>query len=130
MKNIIKKLAVVVGSVLLVTLILTGVFSDRQVLGSAPAGLPATVATSSIAAVTTNATTVFATSSCAARIITTSASPIMITFSDNHGSVPTGSFGHLQSASTTVAYDSGQYGCGAVKVFSFVAGTISVSESR
>lgn len=97
---------------------------------SAPSGLPSTIATSSNPTVTTTPSLVFATSSCAARIITTVASPIMITFSDNQGKVPSGIFGHLQPASTTVVYDSGQYGCGAVRIYSFVSSAITVSESR
>lgn len=97
---------------------------------SAPSGIPATVATTSPALVNTSASTVFATSTCASRTISTVASPIMITFSDVQGSVPTGTFGHLQAASTTVAYDSGLYGCGALKVYSFVSSTITVMESR
>ncbi len=98
---------------------------------SAPTGLPATIATSSnltLAAVTS--LSVFATSTCAARIVTTSGSAVMMTFSDRVGDVPTGSFGHLQPASTTVAYDSGQYGCGLVRILSFGAQFITVSESR
>lgn len=97
---------------------------------SAPSGLPATVATSSIASVSSTATTIFATSTCASRIITTVANPIMLTFSDYSGQTPTGSFGHLQAASTTVTYDSGQYGCGAVKAYSFGTASITVTETR
>lgn len=92
--------------------------------------LPATVATTSNPTVNTTASLVFATSTCGARIISTTASPIMITFSDNQGSVPTGTFGMLQAASTTVNYDNGQYGCAAVRVYSFVSGPITVMESR
>lgn len=97
---------------------------------SSPPGLPATIATTSPMAVTTTPSLVMATSSCSARIITTTASPIMIGFSDIQGFLPSGTQGHLQAASSTVAYDSGQYGCGAVRVYSFVAGQITISESR
>ena len=54
----------------------------------------------------------------------------MLTFSDNQGKVPSGVYGHLQAASTTVAYDGGQYGCGAVRIYSFTSQAITVSESR
>lgn len=104
--------------------------SPSHVFGSAPSGLPATVATTSNPAVSNTGITLFATSSCSARVITTYASPVMLTFSDYAGQTPTGTFGHLQAASTTVAYDSGQYGCGLVKVFSFAAQSITVTETR
>lgn len=104
--------------------------SVSKVNAMAPSGLPASIATTSPAAVSTTASTIFATSTCAARIISTTASPVMLTFSENQSVVPTALFGVLQAASTTVAYDSGQYGCGAVQVYAFVAGNITVSESR
>jgi hypothetical protein len=88
------------------------------------------VATTSNPTVTTTAAVVFATSTCASRIITTSAAPVMMTFSDYAGQTPTGSFGHLQAASTTVAYDAGVYGCGLVKVFSQGTQVITVTETR
>lgn len=97
---------------------------------SAPSGLPATIASSSSYSLTTTASTLFATSSCSARIVTTQASPIMLTFSDYSNQTPTAMYGHLQAASTTVAYDSGLYGCGLVKVYSFTTATTTVSESR
>lgn len=102
-----------------------------QVYASAPAGLPARIATSSspVLAATT-ATVIIATSSCSARMITTKASPILLTFSDLAGLAPTATYGHLQAASTTVVYDSGQYGCGLVKAYAMVADTITVSESN
>lgn len=104
--------------------------SPYPVSASAPSGLQASIATTSNPTVTSTAVLVFATSSCAARTISTSASPIMITFSDNQGKVPTGSFGTLQAASTTVTYDSGQFGCGAVKIYSFTSQVITVAEAR
>lgn len=92
--------------------------------------LPAAIATTSNPTVTTTAGTLFATSTCVSRIVTTSASAVMLTFSDYAGQTPTGSFGHLQPASTTVVYDSGQFGCGRVQVYSFATQLITVSESR
>jgi hypothetical protein len=44
--------------------------------------------------------------------------------------VPTALIGHLQAASTTVSYDSGIYGCNAVRIYSFASSIITVSESR
>jgi hypothetical protein len=97
---------------------------------SAPAGLKTTIATTSPAAVTGTASMLFATSTCDARIITTAGSSIMLTFSDYAGQTPSATFGHIQATSTTVVYDSGQYGCGAVKAFSFANQLLTVSESR
>lgn len=97
---------------------------------SAPSGLPATMATTSQTTLGTTALSLFATSSCAARIISTTGQAIMLTFSDYAGQTPTGSFGVIQSASTTVEYDSGQYGCGLVKGISFASQLITLVETR
>lgn len=97
---------------------------------SAPSGLIATMATTSSPIVTSTQSLVIATSTCTARVISTTASPIMITFTDVQGKVPSATFGFLQPASSTVAYDGGLYGCGAVRVYSFVSGTITVADSR
>ncbi len=122
-------LLVLATAIIMLAFVLT---APRFAGASAPPGLQADVlnATSSNPAVTTTGALIIATSSCSARIITTTASPIMLTFSDNQGKIPTAFYGHLQPASTTVAYDSGIYGCGAVKAYSFVAQNISVTETR
>lgn len=66
---------------------------------------------------------------CASRTISTVAQPIMISFSSDI--TPTGTVGHLQLASTTVAYEAGLYGCGAVTAYGQTASTtITVSEFR
>lgn len=119
----------------LFTLALAGIlvfaYSDRTAHATDATTNPANVATSSNPTVTTTAGTVFATSTaCTSRVISTSAQPIMITFSDNQGKIPTGSFGHLQAASTTVAYDAGLYGCGRLQVYSFATQLITVTELR
>lgn len=130
MQKIINKLSVITILALAIVLVfVTG--RTNNVSASAPSGLAASVATSSQATVGTTAISLFATStSCAARVITTYASPVMLTFSDYAGQTPTGLFGHLQAASTTVAYDSGVYGCGLVKAYSFTSQTITVTETR
>ncbi len=117
-------------AIILAMMALTAVLLSQKVGASAPSGLPATVATTSANAVSTTATSLFATSTCSARIITTRAQPVMLTFSDYAGQTPTGSFGHLQPASTTVAYDSGQYGCGLVKAYAYGVDTITITETR
>ena len=72
---------------------------------------------------------------CKARVITTSGlSAIMISFDDipaagNVGSTTvSGTVGHWQAASTTVAYDSGIYGCGTWNVWAYATSTLTVSE--
>lgn len=131
--NFTKSLYLAIG--VIVALMIANVLmqSAKEAHAAAPSGLMSSVATSSNPTVTTTPSLVFATttgSGCAARIITTGASPIMITFSDNQGKVPSGTYGHLQAASTTSAYDGGLYGCQAVRIYSFVSGTISVTETR
>lgn len=112
------------------TILAIMILSSRNVSASAPSGLVATVATSTSLAVSTTASTLIATSTCTARIITSRAQPLMLTFSDYNGATPTAMFGHLQPASTTVAYDSGIYGCGLVKAYAYGADTITVTETR
>ena len=112
-----------VVALILVIMYMLGASYSRTLAG-APTGLPASVATTSLMVVgPLSANTLIATSSCAARIITTYANPIMLTMTDRIGQTPTGSFGILQLASTTVVYDSGQYGCGLVKAYGFTAST-------
>lgn len=125
---------IIVAALILAVIYLYGASASR-VGASAPPGNIAFMATTSMQAVNTTASLLFATSSCSARIVSTVASPVMLTFYDASSTsiglnVPSGVFGHLQAASTTVVYDSGQYGCGTMRAFSFVASTITVSESR
>jgi hypothetical protein len=126
MSHVLSRIALYVAGAVLLSV----VYLSSTANASAPSGLPATVATTSNPTVTATPGRNFATSTCATRIITTSASPIMITFSDFQGDVPTGSFGHLQAASTTVAYDSGQYGCNAVRIYSFTSQSVTLTETR
>lgn len=91
---------------------------------------PATVATTSNPTIGTSGVVLFATSTCIGRVVTTVASPIMLTFSDYAGQTPTALFGHLQAASTTVYYDASQYGCGLFKAYGFASSAITVTEYR
>lgn len=88
--------------------------------GSAPSGLQATVASTTAETVlAASAVTIAATSSCSSRVVSTGAQAIVMTFSDYAGQSPTlAGFGFYQPASTTVAYDSGLYGCGLMKAIS------------
>ena len=104
-----------------------------RVGASAPSGLPATVATSSIQSVSSTALVVAATTTaCSARIVsTTVAGGVMIGFAElPYGLVPSATQGHWQAASTTVAYDSGLYGCGAMRIYSGSPQAITVTETR
>lgn len=115
--------------------------SAREVKGSAPQGMMTLVASSTKKATvgSTSPVTLFSRNDgCNSRVITTYAAPIMLTFAtstDLDQTVePTGQFGHLQGASTTVIYDSGIYGCGVWQAYGFEvnsatpSSTISVSE--
>lgn len=98
---------------------------------SSPAGFPADVGTSTIAFVSTTPIIAFPTSTnCAARIISTASSSIKITFSDRMALYPSDARGHWQSASTTVVYDSGQFGCDTVRVYSYTAQPVTILETR
>lgn len=112
---------------LIVAIALYWQVTAQPVKASVFPGQIATMATTSNPTITsTVGPTIAATSSCAARIITTVGSPIMLTFNDR---VPTALFGHLQAASTTVSYDGGIYGCGSVRAYSFTSAAITISET-
>ena len=121
----------IIGALFVTALLFAFVLSSKPANASAPNGLPATMASTSAQTVgTTPSTPVFATSTgCAARIIGTASSSIMVTFTDKFGDVPNAANGLWQGASTTVAYDSGLYGCGAVKIYSFTSQQIRAAES-
>ncbi len=130
--SLVDYVSILVGLISL-TLLAFSFHDAPRVDASAPPGLPSTIATSStITLNTTSAFNIAATSTCAARIVTTNSQPIMLKFADNSGITLSTISGHLQLASTTVAYDSGQYGCGLMT--GMVAGVgstnITVSESR
>jgi hypothetical protein len=108
---------------------------------SAPSGLSATVATTSLQDVgpnlyssTTPRVIVIANHpQCAARIITTGANPILLGFNAtfNGTTTPSGTSGVYQAASTTVAYDSGIYGCGQITAYGYTATTaITITETH
>lgn len=109
-------------------------------LGQAPSGLPSAAATSTSRLVGLAAVELFPEAlNCATTIIGTKSEPIMISFSgvfDQVGNIGvassslSGSIGFVQAASTTVAYDSGLYGCGAVFVISGTANTSIIEAER
>jgi hypothetical protein len=109
------------------------VYNAGNVRASAPTGLSTTQQTqeNKTVGIQEITTLVATTTNCTNRVITTAGQPIMLTFSDMVGAVPTATFGHLQSASTTVIYDGGQFGCGKIKAYGYIASTtITVSNYR
>ena len=124
------------GAVILFTIALF--LETRPTYASAPSGLNATVATTSPLTIgPTDAlnvslfgATTTTNNGCAARIITTTATPIMLEFTISASTTASGTVGHLQGASTTVAYDGGQYGCGLWTAYAFATTTITVTETK
>lgn len=113
--------------------------TPNQVLGGAPMGAKTIVASSTKKTAQVGPQeikTIFsAASDCISRIITTLGDgAIMLTFAtstDLDETVkPTGTFGHLQAASTTAAYDSGLYGCDVWQVYGFTSTTLTISEFK
>ena len=104
--------------------------SSSVKVGQAPSGVVAEMATSSTVAVGPQQNkTVFAEKSfCAGRVVSTAGQSIMLSF--NSGVTPANLVGHYQAASSTVAYDSGIYGCGDVVVYGPASSTITIAESR
>lgn len=110
--------------------------SAAQVFAGAPSGVmtTATVATTTAVGPQQNVR-LFSATNCNSRIISTVASPIMLTFFDpSNGDLSSttlsGTKGVLQPASTTVAYDSGQYGCGVWYAYAFSSTTITTVSTR
>lgn len=67
---------------------------------------------------------------CHSRIVTTRGSAIVISFDDvtGYGSTTMAlTDGHIQASSTTVAYDSGTYGCGRMTALGWSSTTITTS---
>lgn len=138
MKSIIKSIGIGVIAILL----FAGVgFSLNQVDSSAPSGLSASLmlATSTSVGPDINVELFDENSNCSSRVISTTAQAIMLSFDEPlslpagignvSSSTVSGSVGHIQLASTTVAYDGGLYGCGNVYAYGQVATTtITLSE--
>ncbi len=112
--------------------------STPRAFGSAESGLQSTLSTTTQYSVgSTSVVAIYqARANCAARIITTVQSPIMISFDALSSTTVSATVGHLQAASTTVAYDGGIYGCGLWSVYGYQANsaapstTITISETR
>jgi hypothetical protein len=64
---------------------------------------------------------------CASRVVSTLGLPIYLSFKSSTLN-PAAARGHVQSASTTVAYDSAVYGCGAIVAAASATTTVAVAE--
>ena len=111
--------------------------STHQASAKSTNGLPATQISATTTVVGPQQTiTVFRRDpSCTARIIRTQGQGILLAFDDpSNGDVASTSLnsivGFIQLASTTVAYDSGIYGCGRVTAFAEASTTITTARMQ
>ena len=109
---------IIFTAVITILLVVVGYLVSLQIpkpikQGSAPTGSIAISGSSSIVTLPSHTSLqIFASSTCISRTISLSAtSSILFTLVDQATNPPTGA-GHIQNASTTIAYDSGIYGCG------------------
>jgi len=125
----------IAGGIILVAILMltSALFSKAPEIsvGSAVDGVNAvafTTASSSVGIYT--ASTLFASSTtCTSRVISTNQGAINLSFDPNF--TPTATAGYAQPASTTVAYDSGIYGCGITKAYAIIAtSTVTYGEFR
>lgn len=127
-------------AILLTALAIVWLQEAQTANASAPSGLPVLVATSSTRVIGPTVslngflfgtTTNEAAFQCSSRIISTRGeSAIMLSLASLSSTTLSGSIGTMQSASTTVAYDSGLYGCGYVTAFAYATTTVTLVETR
>jgi hypothetical protein len=142
MQKIVNKLlGIAIFALAIVLVFVSGKLGN--VSASAPSGLPATIATTSAYAVGPEEPMVYNYGNnqnrlnCASRIVSTGISAVVLTFGGTSSSTATSTLkvgspylgGHLQLASTTVAYDSGIYGCGFIGLSSYASTSIIISTS-
>lgn len=116
-------------------------FRPQQAQGGAFPGSVAQIGVNNTSASTTRisllphtATQLIGTTTCAARIITTTSYPVRLSFYDGAPSLHIFG-GHLQAASSTEHYDGEQFGCGVIKAFALIDGgvassSITISETQ
>ena len=125
--NTLFRIGTVAAIILAIGIAFSWLTFTRIANASAPSGLPAAVSAVSTTTVSTTAIQLAATSTCAARIVSTGgASAVMLGFSAFQGTTTTGTTGIYQAASTTVAYDSGIYGCGQLSAYSYASSLVNV----
>lgn len=103
---------------------------------SATNGLPATlrVATTTVVGPQNKVTLFNSNSACTSRIVRTQGQGIILAFADpTNGDVASTTLssviGFIQAASTTIAYDSGIYGCGRVTAYAEASTTLTTEEN-
>jgi len=104
----------------------------RQSFGSAPTGFLATEGSSSLVTLPSQtARQIFASSTCVSRVISHASTSLRYTLVDSETN-PSGTNGNHHSASTSVSYDSGIYGCGLWRAFnpSDTQVTFTITEFR
>ena len=104
----------------------TGTISQIDSATTATVGPDGTDGGNAVAIYTVN-------SDCDARVITTTGTPIALVFglftdSNTTSSTLSHQTGHAQAASTTVVYDSGQFGCGTWYGYAGASTTVIISE--
>ena len=115
--------------------------TTNKTFSAAPSGLSASLATTTTFTVgpQQNLRLFTANTNCAARVIRTQGVPIVLTFFDPTTSVGSdvvssstlkAIVGFIQAASTTVAYDSGLYGCGEVWGFAEASTSLTKMETQ
>lgn len=130
-------IALIITFSVMVGLIFNALFSNPQIVqGSAPSGLPSNLniaTTTQVGPQETN-TLFTAKNNCASRIVRTQGQAIILGFADpTNGDVSSTTIssviGFIQAASTTVAYDSGVYGCGRVTSYAEASTTLTTMET-
>lgn len=134
-----RKAQAVLGLILAAVIVLSAVVAlSNQAKAEAVPGTVATIATSSALVVgPQNNVYAFGTTTregnytCAARAISTTGQPIMISFASLSSTTLSQTVGFQQAASTTVSYNGGTYGCGYMTIRGLNSSTtITVMESR
>lgn len=131
MENVKKKLLALLAAIALAI----GGWATGDKLGGATPGTPSHIATTSLITLGPDEEwLIFSqTNTCSARIITTESSNIRLGFGTSTyaaSTTVTNATGHLQPASTTVAYDSELYGCGYVVGQANATTSIRVTQLR
>lgn len=132
-KNLLLPAVILAGAILILAAIL--LFKPfNTVLGAGYFGQQVHIQTATTTAVGPDTVkTLFAdetSPTCHSRVVTTAASGIYISFDDvtGFGSTTLASgVGHWQASSSTVAYDSGLYGCGLMTAFGVSSSTLTIS---
>ena len=141
-ENTLYRAGIFVGICVLMAATLISLMGTKTATAMAPYGIPATVGTSSTMTIgpstaynsklgdymgsTTNETAFL----CGSRIVSTTGGAIMMAYASLASTTLSGSVGNYQAASTTVAYDSGLYGCGYWTFYAYATTTIVVTQTR